>query len=270
MKGRHSAPALLFGLLASLALHLVLLGLDGGGEVPAIGAALPVVLVAAPAGPPATAAAPATVPLAESSAVSRSKQSRTLQAVASEPATEGEAQGRRELQRTGSAPSTVAESRPEAITASRMEQEAGAGDSVSVAASSSCAVSAAGQELVATAVGQPAASNVVPAVPVAGRSAVVAGEVPAVRVAPRYRFTPPPLYPALARSRGWQGDVELWVRVAEDGRVLEARVHDSSGFEMLDRAAVDAVGRWRFHPARIGQTPVPTEVRVPVCFRLPH
>ena len=87
-----------------------------------------------------------------------------------------------------------------------------------------------------------------------------------VITAPRYRFAPLPPYPALARSRGWQGEVELWVHVAADGRVLEARVNDSSGFELLDRAAVDTVGRWRFHPARIGKTPVARITSYNVCY----
>jgi len=172
--------------------------------------------------------------------------------------------------RTGAAAPSAAARQPEAVGGGNVEREA-----LEVASSPGMAcpadvARATGQESVAEDAGQSVVPGEAVADSTAGRSAAVAGPTPSLQIAPRYRFAPPPPYPALARSRGWQGDVELWVRVAEDGRVLDARVQGSSGFELLDRAAVAAVGRWRFHPGRIGQTPVTTEIRVPVCFRLSH
>ncbi|MDO8298480.1 energy transducer TonB [Lacisediminimonas sp.] len=41
-----------------------------------------------------------------------------------------------------------------------------------------------------------------------------------------------------------------------------------SGFELLDRAAVMAVSRWKFVPARQGADPVGAWVLVPVNFKL--
>lgn len=45
-------------------------------------------------------------------------------------------------------------------------------------------------------------------------------------------------YPPLARSRGWQGEVRLGVRVGSDGRLSRVRVLQTSGHALLDRAAV--------------------------------
>ena len=56
--------------------------------------------------------------------------------------------------------------------------------------------------------------------------------------------------------------------VGVDGRCHEASIRYSSGHELLDAAARDSVRRWRFVPARRGDTPVDSWVEVPVTFRL--
>jgi len=84
-----------------------------------------------------------------------------------------------------------------------------------------------------------------------------------------YGTNPLPLYPLVARRLGMEGVVLLDVRVAPDGSPLEVRVRESSGFPLLDDAAVTTVRqRWRFLPARQGGTPVEGRVTVPIRFRL--
>lgn len=85
---------------------------------------------------------------------------------------------------------------------------------------------------------------------------------------PDYAAISPPPYPRLARRRGWQGVVRLRVRVSPDGRVIEASVDQSSGYQVLDRAALEAVQGWRFTPAVRGGHPVESVVVVPVRFAL--
>lgn len=58
------------------------------------------------------------------------------------------------------------------------------------------------------------------------------------------------------------------VLVADDGRVADVRVRQSAGHPELDQAAVDAVRRWRFEPARRGSDAIAMWVQLPVEFRL--
>jgi protein TonB len=45
-------------------------------------------------------------------------------------------------------------------------------------------------------------------------------------------------------------------------------VEQSAGSKDLDQAAVEAVGRWRFQPARRGRQPIAMWVSIPVRFVL--
>ncbi|MCI0585999.1 MAG: energy transducer TonB [Planctomycetes bacterium] len=85
---------------------------------------------------------------------------------------------------------------------------------------------------------------------------------------PDPRASPLPLFPREARFAGSVGIVVLFVRVSAKGAVTEARIEESTGSGPLDRAALDAVARWRFLPARLDGAPVDSEVLVPVRFRL--
>lgn len=58
-----------------------------------------------------------------------------------------------------------------------------------------------------------------------------------------------PEYPELARKWGWQGVVVLRIDVGPGGEVLGTEVIESSGYEILDKAAVDTVeSAWSFRP----------------------
>jgi protein TonB len=57
---------------------------------------------------------------------------------------------------------------------------------------------------------------------------------------------PIPEYPARARREGWQGTVDVDLRVSGDGAVEDASVGRSSGFAALDAAAVTVARRSRF------------------------
>ena len=77
-----------------------------------------------------------------------------------------------------------------------------------------------------------------------------------------------PTYPVLSRRRGEEGTVTVAVRVSADGRVEEVKVVRSSGRSRLDRAAVAAVRRARFIPAREKGRPVPGTTELTFRFRL--
>ena len=85
---------------------------------------------------------------------------------------------------------------------------------------------------------------------------------------PLYLRNPSPPYPRLARRRGYEGSVILEVMVLRDGTVGDLRVSTSSGYELLDRAAVASVRKWLFEPGKQGDQKVDTWVRVPIRFKL--
>lgn len=83
-----------------------------------------------------------------------------------------------------------------------------------------------------------------------------------------YLDNPPPAYPASSKRFGETGTVTLRVQVGANGRAESVEVAQSSGFERLDRAALDAVRRWKFLPARQGDQAVAASVLVPLNFEL--
>jgi len=62
--------------------------------------------------------------------------------------------------------------------------------------------------------------------------------------------SPPPSYPPAALRRGDSGSVVVRVDVDATGMPFNATIVQRSGSRDLDRAAVDAVRRWRFTPAQ--------------------
>ena len=56
--------------------------------------------------------------------------------------------------------------------------------------------------------------------------------------------------------------------IATDGSVERMEVAESSGNRYLDRAAMEAVRRWKFIPARRGGIVVESWVLVPIVFKL--
>lgn len=83
-----------------------------------------------------------------------------------------------------------------------------------------------------------------------------------------YLHNPKPVYPSASRRGGEEGKVLLRVMVSADGSAQVVDVISGSGFSRLDQAALDAVRRWKFVPAKRGETPVDGVVRVPINFSL--
>ncbi|NIO09558.1 MAG: TonB family protein [Deltaproteobacteria bacterium] len=67
---------------------------------------------------------------------------------------------------------------------------------------------------------------------------------------------------------GWEGTTLLRVLINPKGETETIVVTRSSGFSTLDKAAVKAVKRWRFHPARSGSEAVESWVKIPIVFDL--
>jgi len=85
---------------------------------------------------------------------------------------------------------------------------------------------------------------------------------------PRYRQNREPYYPVQAREQGWQGTALLKVQVLKNGAVGSLEVMRSSGFSILDQAALKGVKEWKFIPAQKAGQPAEMFVQIPVTFRL--
>ena len=116
------------------------------------------------------------------------------------------------------------------------------------------------------------AAPAAPPAPPAPAAPAPAPAAPAPIAPPRfdaaYLNNPPPAYPPQARRRGESGRVVLRVLVAANGLPERVELRTSSGSEILDGAALQAVRRWKFVPARQGDTPVSAWVLVPIHFTL--
>lgn len=71
-------------------------------------------------------------------------------------------------------------------------------------------------------------------------------------------------YPPMARKMGWQGTVTLKFVVEEDGKVSQVHVEKSSGFQLLDRSAVESVKS----AAPFPKPPVAAELVMPINYTL--
>ena len=77
-----------------------------------------------------------------------------------------------------------------------------------------------------------------------------------------------PTYPDRARERGTEGWVDLEFTVAKDGRTTDAVVRAAEPAETFDRAALDAVRRWRYEPRVVDGAIVEQRVETRLRFKL--
>ena len=78
----------------------------------------------------------------------------------------------------------------------------------------------------------------------------------------------PATYPPQARRLRWQGETRLEVDLTDDGHVAAARLSTSSGYAILDEAALRDVRAWRFRIPKIAGLTVPMTVIVYIGYHL--
>jgi len=111
----------------------------------------------------------------------------------------------------------------------------------------------------------PAVATPAPAL-VAAPSAPVKVELPNSKA--DYLHNPPPEYPPMSVRRGEQGQVLLKVLIGADGLPQKVELLNSSGFERLDKAALEAAMRWRYVPGKRGGVAEAMWYQVPMVFNL--
>lgn len=79
---------------------------------------------------------------------------------------------------------------------------------------------------------------------------------------------PAPSYPSMSRRLAEQGRVVLDVYILANGRVGELRINQSSGFKRLDDAAMQAVKKWQYVPARRGNEAISFWYIQPLSFSI--
>ncbi len=78
----------------------------------------------------------------------------------------------------------------------------------------------------------------------------------------------PPVYPATAKVLGQQGTVFIHLLVDKDGSVMRVSVAKTSGYPLLDSAAVQCGHEWQFSAAVQNHKPVRIWISAPVRFVL--
>ena len=75
-------------------------------------------------------------------------------------------------------------------------------------------------------------------------------------------YTPQPRYPAAAYQHGLGGSGILECNLRPDGTVVSVTVVRTTGYGILDKAAISAFQQWRFKPG------ASKTVRIPVNFKM--
>ncbi len=89
------------------------------------------------------------------------------------------------------------------------------------------------------------------------------------RVAPvvQARHCRDPDYPALSQRLGEEGIVTLSLLVGVDGRVIDSRIEQSSGYPRLDESAVVGLSRCLFTPGTVNGKPEASWARIRYDFQ---
>jgi protein TonB len=83
-----------------------------------------------------------------------------------------------------------------------------------------------------------------------------------------YLNNPKPPYPLLSKRMGEQGRVVVRTLIGTDGHAQDVQLHQSSGFDRLDQAALNAARQWRYVPGKRDGVPQAMWFNVPFTFQL--
>lgn len=83
-----------------------------------------------------------------------------------------------------------------------------------------------------------------------------------------YLQNPEPPYPPMSKRLGEQGKVVVRVLIGVDGTAKDAQLRQSSGYERLDKVALETVRRWRYVPGKRNGVPEDMWFNVPINFVL--
>jgi len=76
------------------------------------------------------------------------------------------------------------------------------------------------------------------------------------------------IYPKLAQKRNWQGKVMLSLRVTANGKINNVRIKNSSGYSVLDQAAINSLIKVGYLPQVSSWLPYDIDLKLPVLYQL--
>lgn len=76
------------------------------------------------------------------------------------------------------------------------------------------------------------------------------------------------IYPKLAQKRNWQGKVLLSLRVSSNGKINNVQINRSSGYSVLDQAAVNSLMKIGSLPQLSSWLPYEIDLKLPVVYQL--
>ena len=77
-----------------------------------------------------------------------------------------------------------------------------------------------------------------------------------------------PKYPIIARRKKLQGKVVLSFLINVEGNVSHVEVKETSGYHVLDQAAIKCVKNWRYRPAVKSWRNIESRINCPIVFKL--
>ena len=79
-----------------------------------------------------------------------------------------------------------------------------------------------------------------------------------------------PDYPGAAARKGIEGSVDVRFTITAQGAVTDVSVMSSDPAEIFDKAAVEAVRRWRYDPRFVDGQAVASQSQVRLQFKRPE
>ena len=76
------------------------------------------------------------------------------------------------------------------------------------------------------------------------------------------------IYPKLAQKRNWQGKVLLSLRVTASGKINNVQLNSSSGYDVLDQAAINSLVKVGYLPQISSWLHYDIDLKLPVLYQL--
>ena len=76
------------------------------------------------------------------------------------------------------------------------------------------------------------------------------------------------IYPKLAQKHNWQGKVLLSLRVSSNGKINNVEIYKSSGYSILDQAAINSLMKVEYLPRISSWLPHDLNLKLPVIYKL--